>query len=405
MVTVRLRWLIAVLAKGLLMAMAAQAQEENAPDDNDRPHWNGTIRLTERGERSTPPQTQTYPNGNSSSSENITYWKTTADIATSQGEASATVSQSSRTESRTVMTGCGNSVSVFGSESQHSGLVPAGVSVFMDDETGKFRVQGSVSAGASGRTYEFQSVTATPCRPGDLRMAEAALGRPLGTVSTDRESESSTVSFEVEGQAEPGATRITGSLPFGPNAQVTFNLSTTCTAQGAPEILRSLEQERAQMANAAATEEAPLGNSSDGQVQAASPLMAQANVPLSAASVASVVQGTLGSHGQLLNSTGTGTSGLQRFAVRLNDEGQTLPTLDWIRQMLSMTCVPPGSISSAPVLLIGSVQWQGSRYRVSVRTVNTETGEIIATTSQTGQGGSAELSGSLASSLTRFVRG
>jgi hypothetical protein len=73
------------------------------------------------------------------------------------------------------------------------------------------------------------------------------------------------------------------------------------------------------------------------------------------------------------------TTGLQRFIVRLDANGQPLPSLAAIDQLTSSACVQPGTLQGAKTLLVGALQQAGDQIRVTARLVDVATGQIQAT--------------------------
>jgi hypothetical protein len=68
---------------------------------------------------------------------------------------------------------------------------------------------------------------------------------------------------------------------------------------------------------------------------------------------------------------------LTKFMLRIGRAGNLLPSLDYIEIQIKQNRVAPGSLEGAARCLIGSVQQSGSQARVTMRTVQTETGVVL----------------------------
>ncbi len=129
-----------------------------------------------------------------------------------------------------------------------------------------------------------------------------------------------------------------------------------------------------------------------------------AGAPLSLASVADAVAAAgAGSEQIALGSAGgTDGAGLRPFALRLDAAGRPLPSLASLERAIEAACVEPGSVEPARTLVIGSVQWAGDDFRIRLRAVDVETGEIRDTSSDSGSGGAAQLEAALRNALASF---
>ena len=127
--------------------------------------------------------------------------------------------------------------------------------------------------------------------------------------------------------------------------------------------------------------------------------------PLAAADVAGALAHAIGApdHVALQAPAESGEAGIQSFAVRLSGAGGTLPTLEHVRDMLEITCVEEASLEGARLLIVGSVQWVGHRFRITVRVVDVETGAILDALRVDGAGGSGDLSTAVGSAFARAV--
>lgn len=72
-------------------------------------------------------------------------------------------------------------------------------------------------------------------------------------------------------------------------------------------------------------------------------------------------------------------NGLTCFVVRLDEDGNPLPTQPCLEQIIQKGMVPEGSLSAAASLLMGCIQQAGQRTRITVRIVDVETGEVQET--------------------------
>jgi hypothetical protein len=97
-----------------------------------------------------------------------------------------------------------------------------------------------------------------------------------------------------------------------------------------------------------------------------------------------------------IGGTDDAAAGLLTFAVRMTPDGRTLPTIDCLQQAIDAGRVPEGSLEGALRLLLGSEQATDSGTRVYVRTVETETGEILAASKGTVTGSGAAATASAA---------
>jgi hypothetical protein len=100
---------------------------------------------------------------------------------------------------------------------------------------------------------------------------------------------------------------------------------------------------------------------------------------------------------------GGGATGIQSFVIRLSAAGQVLPTLDVLRRRIDTTCVEEGSLEAAERLLVGSIQWQGNRYRITARIIDVETAVVLDTVMLDGTGGAEALPAAVARALSRFL--
>lgn len=129
------------------------------------------------------------------------------------------------------------------------------------------------------------------------------------------------------------------------------------------------------------------------------------STPLAAADVMAALAHAVGTpdHVALQAPAESGEAGIQSFAVRVSGAGGTLPTLEHVRAMLEITCVEEASLEGARLLVVGSVQWVGHRFRITVRVLDVETGAILDALRVDGAGGSDDLSTAVASAFARAV--
>jgi hypothetical protein len=192
----------------------------------------------------------------------------------------------------------------------------------------------------------------------------------------------------------------------GPMITLTWNLlRNTSDCEDLSDLVNSLvDRESTVMDAADYGADGEGGRLGSGASVAAPRILADGS--LSAATVGETLSGVLGADQvSLRQATGNDSGGLQPFAVRLSEDGRILPSLDALKGMVDSTCAPPGSIEGAPRLLIGSVQWSGDGFRVNLRTVNTETAEVLDSVSDRGQGGPDELRMALQNGLLGLLEG
>jgi hypothetical protein len=127
--------------------------------------------------------------------------------------------------------------------------------------------------------------------------------------------------------------------------------------------------------------------------------------PLAAADVAGVLAHAIGTpdHVALQAHAESGEAGIQSFAVRVSGAGDTLPTLEHVLAMLEITCVEEASLEGARLLIVGSVQWVGHRFRITIRVVDVETGSILDVLRVDGAGGSGDVATAVGSAFARAV--
>ncbi|MBA2668226.1 MAG: hypothetical protein H0U69_14455 [Trueperaceae bacterium] len=127
--------------------------------------------------------------------------------------------------------------------------------------------------------------------------------------------------------------------------------------------------------------------------------------PLAAADVRSALYGAIGAGDAVALRDGPGTddTGIVHFGIRLSGSGQVLPTIANLRSLAASTCVGDGSLEGARTLMVGSVQWIGSDFRITVRTFDVETGVIIESSAIDGTGGKTELPGAVRGAFARFL--
>jgi hypothetical protein len=127
--------------------------------------------------------------------------------------------------------------------------------------------------------------------------------------------------------------------------------------------------------------------------------------PLSAADVAAALAHAVGNpeHVALHDPVESGGTGVHPFAVRISGAGATLPTLEHVRSMLDITCVEEASLEGARLLVVGSVQGAGNRFRITMRVVDVETGAILDLVQVDGSGGRDDLSTAVGSAFARAV--
>jgi hypothetical protein len=129
------------------------------------------------------------------------------------------------------------------------------------------------------------------------------------------------------------------------------------------------------------------------------------HTPLAAADVEAALVRAIGTtdHVALQTPVGSGGAGIHAFAVRVSGAGGTLPTLEHVRAMLEITCVEEASLEGARVLVVGSVQREGHRFRITMRVVDVETGAILDVVRVDGSGSPADLSTAVGSAFARAV--
>jgi hypothetical protein len=99
----------------------------------------------------------------------------------------------------------------------------------------------------------------------------------------------------------------------------------------------------------------------------------------------------------------SGEAGMRSFAVRLSGAGGTLPTLEHVLAMLEIACFEEASFEAARLLVVGSVQWVGHRFRITLRVVDVETGAILGVVQEDGSGSPDDLSTAVGSAFARAV--
>lgn len=208
--------------------------------------------------------------------------------------------------------------------------------------------------------------------------------------------------------AHPGLLRGTATTTDvnGMTTTLTWELSRAADCGGDEEARQLLARESSRLATAEETTPDPPGPPV-GPQPAPPGARITANQPLSAHAVAAALGQAVSQPDRMTvrEATGTSAAGLRRFAVRLAADGRALPSLATLRQQIESTCVAPGSIEGAPTLLVGSVQWAGNRFRIDIRTVETETGIVTDSVSDSGIGGSAELQTALEGLLDHYIGG
>jgi hypothetical protein len=129
------------------------------------------------------------------------------------------------------------------------------------------------------------------------------------------------------------------------------------------------------------------------------------HTPLSAADVEAALVHAIGTaeHVALHAPVESGEAGMHAFAVRIGGAGSTLPTLEHVLAMLEITCVEEGSLEAARLLVLGSVQWAGHRFRITIRVVDVETGSILDVVRVDGSGTPDDLSTGIGSAFARAV--
>jgi hypothetical protein len=129
------------------------------------------------------------------------------------------------------------------------------------------------------------------------------------------------------------------------------------------------------------------------------------STPLAAADVMAALAHAVGTPDHVASEApvDSGEAGSLSFALRIGRAGGTLPTLEHLLAMLEITCVEEGSIEAARLLILGSVQWVGHRFRITIRVVNVETGTILDVVRVDGSGSADDLSTAVASALARAV--
>jgi hypothetical protein len=126
--------------------------------------------------------------------------------------------------------------------------------------------------------------------------------------------------------------------------------------------------------------------------------------PLSAADAAAALRAAVGVDAVALQApVGSGAAGIQSFGVRLSASGQVLPTVETLRQQIETICVEEGSLEGARRLVVGSIQWDGNRYRVTVRSVDVETGVVIGAARVDGTGGAEALTAAVSRALSGLL--
>jgi hypothetical protein len=131
----------------------------------------------------------------------------------------------------------------------------------------------------------------------------------------------------------------------------------------------------------------------------------ESRTPLSAADVAGAMARAIGApeHVALQAPVESGETGIQSFAVRVSGAGGTLPTLEHVRAMLEITCVEEASLEGARLLIVGTVQWVGHRFRITVRVVDVETGAMLDVLRVDGAGDRDDLSAAFGGAFARAV--
>jgi hypothetical protein len=127
--------------------------------------------------------------------------------------------------------------------------------------------------------------------------------------------------------------------------------------------------------------------------------------PLAAADVEAALVHAIGTpdHVTLRAPVESGEAGVHAFAVRLGGAGGTLPTLEHVLALLEITCVDEASFEGARLLVVGSVQWVGHRFRITLRVVDVETGAILDVVQVDGSGSPDDLSTAVGSAFARAV--
>jgi hypothetical protein len=126
--------------------------------------------------------------------------------------------------------------------------------------------------------------------------------------------------------------------------------------------------------------------------------------PLSVADAAAALRAAVGADAVALRApVGSDAAGIQSFGVRLSASGQVLPTVETLRQQIETTCVEEGSLEGARLLVVGSIQWDGHRYRITARSVDVETGTVIETVRVDGAGGAEALPAAVSRALSGFL--
>jgi hypothetical protein len=127
--------------------------------------------------------------------------------------------------------------------------------------------------------------------------------------------------------------------------------------------------------------------------------------PLAAADVVAALVHAIGDpdHVAIQAPAESGGAGTRSFAVRIGGAGGTLPALEHVLAMLEITCVEEASLEGARRLVLGSVQWVGHRFRITIRVVDVETGAILDVVREDGSGSPDDMSTAVGSAVARAV--